>query len=936
MQPLGAPTDFEQSFGRLLEGLQRVPASEWRSRIASFLPAALLCPSSRDVAELQLLLAELRCCPDGSEAECLQSEEDAATGRSQPGAAAGAPAGALFPTASEPWLHPYVEELLPEPDAEATCEKLLSILRSFATHALPPGWEVREFGSYVQGTCLPGGALDIALVCPGAEGVAVEAVVQSFALVLLLARPRCVVSASGLRAAAGKPVRLLAGDFEGSRWVAVQELALFAGRVMTGLIDKLLRQLLRIDRRAKRFVMLVKQWARSRGLVGVTSGSFVWTMLAVFALQREGLLPPASDIGQAATPVSATADVSQSCMMRKFAELLLHYAISPEPRPAISLWTGSFVLVQGDLRLLRDMSLPPEDHARVASILPASLVPMDNRSLNELRLVLVRLRQVAGCSQAAEVAAPAEPADAARAVEGLEAEGVARGAAAGRAGDGRPLAGASLPGGPDPWSQRAAEELLPGPGFEGTCSKLLCGLRSFAAQVLPPGWEVREFGSYVQGTCLPGGTLDIALVHPAVEGTAVEAMVRRLAMELLHARPRFMVPSPLVGQAARGPVRVLAGNFTGGRWAEVQEIALFAGTTLTGHIDKLLRQLLSTDSRAKHFVMLVKHWARSRGLVGLTGGTFVWTVRAVFALQWDGVIPPASHLGRADAALRVPAAPSLRSMARRFAEMLLHYAAAPEPKPDISLWSGSFAPMPGLPARESRGAPGLELPAKGPERKTEVPSAAASPDPATGHRAVAQPWSTPPRSAPRHWSALTPGALGREASSGPSDEGSPAAAAARLAEVPAFPGVSSALLDELSALRGGCTVEGVAPDAAGEEPRVFRQRPPHLQRRRWRITESWVAQAHVAGHVVERRQLDAALAGALGPRAWEHRFNRREQQIMLGKLTSQYAGWAERFAQRGQREGDPRTPRVAVQNSKGEFEQEYLEWRRLLHRVPTA
>uniref|UniRef100_A0A7S4SFX7 Uncharacterized protein n=1 Tax=Alexandrium monilatum TaxID=311494 RepID=A0A7S4SFX7_9DINO len=92
--------------------------------------------------------------------------------------------------------------------------------------------------------------------------------------------------------------------------------------------------------------------------------------------------------------------------------------------------------------------------------------------------------------------------------------------------------------------------------------------------------------------------------------------------------------------------RLLAGDFAAGRECVRHEVALHLGDISTGRLDAILRRLLDVDPRTRAFVMLVKHWAQSRRLAGpASGGSFRWTLLAVFVLQHEGVLLPLRDLG---------------------------------------------------------------------------------------------------------------------------------------------------------------------------------------------------------------------------------------------------------------------------------------------------
>lgn len=108
--------------------------------------------------------------------------------------------------------------------------------------------------------------------------------------------------------------------------------------------------------------------------------------------------------------------------------------------------------------------------------------------------------------------------------------------------------------------------------------------------------------------------------------------------------------------------------------------------------------------------------------------------------------------------------------------------------------------------------------------------------------------------------------------------------------------------------------------------------PPAIH---WTVDGEWLATARTHGAVVSELQLDPGTGVAASPQSWQQRFNRREEQIRLGKRTRGYRVWFQHWtAQGGRQPGDPETPRAARQCSKSEFEREYRTWRIDLHRSP--
>lgn len=231
--------------------------------------------------------------------------------------------------------------LRPEETFWARCENLLDALRVVVDRALP-GWQIVPFGSVVQRTCLRGAVLDVALVWQGSE-VPHGDPVESFVAFLLQHNPEHFVRLP-LRSGLAQAVHLQAGDFRDGRHIPQQDIAIYLGSATTGAQDRLIASLLARSSKAQLFVLLVKQWAFDRGLTGEgTRGSFPWTLLAIFSLQRQGELPGLRALDSAAgvgsRPPQGGENWGFRFMLRGFVELVLDHLQTGAQ--SLSLWTGS-------------------------------------------------------------------------------------------------------------------------------------------------------------------------------------------------------------------------------------------------------------------------------------------------------------------------------------------------------------------------------------------------------------------------------------------------------------------------------------------------------------------------------------------------------------------------------------------------------------------
>lgn len=239
--------------------------------------------------------------------------------------------------------------------------------------------------------------------------------------------------------------------------------------------------------------------------------------------------------------------------------------------------------------------------------------------------------------------------------------------------------------------------LQPDPGFDARCKQFLMGLAQATRQTLP-GFRVQAFGSWMQGTCLQGAALDVALVSLSMAPSHLESIAVEVLAEALlrNTKDRFEVEPPTRGK----PLKILAGDFSMALPEVSLEVNLWSGKCDTGAIDWALRLLLEFDPRAVPFVLTIKNWAKAKDLVG--AGSFVWTVLATLFLQRISVLPPLAllfegaarrRIGPASkvfsAAAALSAAEELRSLHSRFAEMALWWLDK-EQRPLLDLWHGVF------------------------------------------------------------------------------------------------------------------------------------------------------------------------------------------------------------------------------------------------------
>jgi len=486
--------------------------------------------------------------------------------------------------------------------------------------------------------------------------------------------------------------------------------------------------------------------------------------------------------------------------------------------------------------------------------------------------------------------------------------------------------------------------------FASRCESLLVGLSEAARCVLPPGWRITPFGSYVQGTCLPGAALDVALVPGkglvGLPGNG-QGSVETLAAALVQRTTAF-IELPLPGPVDRGPLRLLAGSFAEGQQIVRQEVALYLGDSLTGRIDTLLRQLLDTNAVARAFVMLVKHWTRSRGLTQASGGSFQWTLLTVFMLQQHRLLPALGELceGQLGGSSQTHSTAAFmrdpETMLRSFADFVLgHFCGCPGPTSRISLWTGLSHPGPSQSTAAAARRPlptGLHiieelrrlLRASGSGIGIIGPWTAQSKEARCKTASSSHGYTTPPPRGHNAAQALPPI---REVSSPSTLSSTGITDTGGYAELPPFPRPPPANSPAAAGAAGAVVPEIVAAagDGADTYTRAAPGAPQAARNAKWRINEAWVATCVRDGRVLETVKLDPHMAGGLTREDWERRICRRMHQIRIGKATQEYRRWQQHFACHGRQPGDPETPRAVEQNSKKQFEDAYKEWRVRLH-----
>mmetsp|Transcript_87155 Transcript_87155/g.247112 ORF Transcript_87155/g.247112 Transcript_87155/m.247112 type:complete len:561 (-) Transcript_87155:113-1795(-) len=476
-------------------------------------------------------------------------------------------------------------------------------------------------------------------------------------------------------------------------------------------------------------------------------------------------------------------------------------------------------------------------------------------------------------------------------------------------------------------AQAASDATLrPDVAFVPRCESLVGALKTTIQRLcskglLLEGWHLVPFGSYIQGTCLRGSTLDVALVYQGaadprdIEANAVEIVVEHLTQH--HARSFKRLP-PVEGSTS---LRLLAGDFSVEPHVPMQEIVLYLGDASTGVLDRSIRRMLSTCPDTDLFVLVVKHWAAQHGFASpARGGLFPWTLLALFSLQQQGVLAGFCELCGGPGAVGEQPRQEGRNLDPNFSldyfvEFFLNYLSSPLPRPRVDLWTASLKPATG-PTLAGAADTGARLDAGA--RAAEILEELLAPGPGPASLARATGLRPRPSIFNEFCAAAAPAAV-KPPPGLPMPELHPPAGDNRLP------------FSELAPCTQRC-----AGRPQHESPPVSPQTSESQQRQKWRIDSQWVAICRKGGQILEAVQLDPSKCQELSLEAWEDRLNRREHQIRIGKATREYTLWRQEVARRGAQPGDPQTPRVAAQNSKRVFEVAYHRWRCTLHDATSA
>jgi len=201
----------------------------------------------------------------------------------------------------------------------------------------------------------------------------------------------------------------------------------------------------------------------------------------------------------------------------------------------------------------------------------------------------------------------------------------------------------------------AVSKLCPTARFQQTASETLAALTALAHDVLGPEAQVRPFGSLLQSAHLEGSDLDLCVKLPTLEGqplrdgdsqTRKADQIKALKQLMNNLTPSFRVKEARFFDRIRVPILVL--EYQGSRGdmveADISVGSFDEGTGVAkGTTDRLIRRILERTPHALPLVLLVKKWAKARGLNTAFEGflnSLGWTLLCLFFLARRGDVEP--------------------------------------------------------------------------------------------------------------------------------------------------------------------------------------------------------------------------------------------------------------------------------------------------------
>lgn len=251
-----------------------------------------------------------------------------------------------------------------------------------------------------------------------------------------------------------------------------------------------------------------------------------------------------------------------------------------------------------------------------------------------------------------------------------------------------------------PFTVRAADYLQQ---TEINLNAFMQGVQGF----LQPGWRVEPFGSYVQGLCILGDAIDVALV-PSTEAPWPTA-AQDLATMLCQMTNVCEILPPLCGKDdEHAPLRLQFYALTAAGPVPTQIIHLYNGDEDSGRLDREIRRLVDLDPRVRPFLLFMKNWVKTCEIAPSVqqGGAFSWTVMGILFLQQQGVLPAMKAfcldeegLGRS-APRAVPLWEELSPRQRDewmlgFCDFMMDFLLEMRPGYSASIWTGQFVEVEG-------------------------------------------------------------------------------------------------------------------------------------------------------------------------------------------------------------------------------------------------
>lgn len=235
------------------------------------------------------------------------------------------------------------KKLVPGDEARQSAQRCLALVKSACSSVWgvnPNMPSVELCGSYAQGTEVHGAAMDLAFRLPA--GMSFEDRANAVSeLRSRLAQQTNFLETCDTLGQYPHTTSPLAIDLKGANPGLVAHILLEEQRVnRPPTNDEVIKQLCDIFPASYELIRLVKVWTVNHGLANTQEGflnGIAWTLLVVFFLQKQKLVPPYSIVAQGGHITPPVSDLPLSSLLQNFYEFLGQRLAGPR---GISLWTG--------------------------------------------------------------------------------------------------------------------------------------------------------------------------------------------------------------------------------------------------------------------------------------------------------------------------------------------------------------------------------------------------------------------------------------------------------------------------------------------------------------------------------------------------------------------------------------------------------------------